>query len=45
MLADLGSIHDTLLAACKVVMLLFGTDLEALAAAGESIELTGHLPI
>jgi hypothetical protein len=45
MLNDLESIHDTLLHAYKAVMLLSGVDLEALAASGEHVGLTAHLPI
>lgn len=45
MLKDLESIHETLLSAYKAVMLLSGTDLDALAAAGEPVLPTGHVPI
>lgn len=45
MLSDLESIHDALLRAYKAIMLLSGVDLEALAATGEHVGPTDHLPI
>jgi hypothetical protein len=44
-LEDLESIHNTLLQAYKAIMLLSGIDLEALAAIGEHVGPTDHLPI
>ena len=46
MLADLGSIHETLLTAYKAVMLLSGEDLDAIVNSGVEYDLpTGHVNI